>query len=37
MQRKWGAVNKLICASNENKVLTDFFDIGRYDKEEILS
>lgn len=25
-------VNKLICASNENKVLFDFFQTGRYDK-----
>jgi len=25
-------VNKLICASNENKVLYDFFSTGRYDK-----
>ncbi|WEV45299.1 threonine synthase [Streptococcaceae bacterium ESL0687] len=25
-------VNKLICASNENKVLTDFFETGLYDK-----
>ncbi len=24
-------VNKLICASNENKILTDFFHSGRYD------
>lgn len=29
-------VNKLICASNENKVLTDFFDTGRYDKRRNL-
>ena len=29
-------VNKLICASNENKVLTDFFDTGRYDKRRDL-
>lgn len=26
-------VNKLICASNENKVLTDFFTTGIYDKK----
>lgn len=26
-------VNKLICASNENKVLTDFFASGTYDKK----
>lgn len=25
-------INKLICASNENKVLYDFFETGRYDK-----
>lgn len=25
-------INKLICASNENNVLTDFFDTGKYDK-----
>ena len=25
-------VNKLICASNENKVLFDFFETGRYDR-----
>lgn len=25
-------VNKLICASNENKVLTDFFTTGKYDR-----
>ena len=25
-------VNKLICASNENKVLTDFFKTGKYDR-----
>jgi len=25
-------INKLICASNENKVLFDFFSTGRYDK-----
>jgi len=25
-------VGKLICASNENKVLTDFFNTGRYDR-----
>lgn len=26
-------VGKLICASNENKVLTDFFQTGRYDRK----
>lgn len=26
-------VNKLICASNENKVLTDFFNTGVYDRK----
>lgn len=26
-------VNKLICASNENKVLTDFFNSGKYDRQ----
>lgn len=25
-------INKLICASNENNVLTDFFETGEYDK-----
>lgn len=25
-------INKLICASNQNKVLYDFFETGRYDK-----
>jgi threonine synthase len=25
-------VNKLVCASNENKVLFDFFETGRYDR-----
>ena len=25
-------INKLICASNENKVLYDFFETGRYDR-----
>lgn len=25
-------INKLICASNENKVLTDFFNTGTYDR-----
>lgn len=25
-------INKLICASNENNVLTDFFETGKYDK-----
>ncbi|MBU5454694.1 threonine synthase [Caproiciproducens sp. MSJ-32] len=29
-------INKLICASNENKVLTDFFDTGIYDKRREL-
>lgn len=29
-------VNKLICASNENKVLTDFFETGTYDKNRSL-
>jgi len=29
-------VNKLICASNENKVLADFFDTGVYDKRRKL-
>jgi threonine synthase len=29
-------VNKLICASNENKVLTDFFNTGLYDKRRKL-
>jgi len=29
-------VNKLICASNENKVLTDFFNTGVYDKQREL-
>lgn len=29
-------VNKLICASNENKVLTDFFATGMYDKRRNL-
>jgi threonine synthase len=29
-------VNKLICASNENKILTDFFDTGVYDKRRKL-
>ena len=29
-------VNKLICASNENKVLVDFFDTGVYDKRRKL-
>jgi len=29
-------VNKLICASNENKVLTDFFNTGVYDKRRKL-
>ncbi|NLK22308.1 MAG: threonine synthase [Epulopiscium sp.] len=26
-------IKKLICASNDNKVLYDFFDTGKYDKE----
>ena len=30
-------VAKLICASNENKVLYDFFTTGEYDKTESLS
>lgn len=29
-------VNKFICASNENKVLTDFFNSGTYDKRRKL-
>ena len=29
-------VNKLICASNENKVLADFFETGVYDKQREL-
>jgi len=29
-------VNKLICASNENKVLADFFETGVYDKRKEL-
>jgi threonine synthase len=29
-------VNKLICASNENRVLVDFFDTGVYDKRRKL-
>ncbi|MPM88686.1 Threonine synthase [bioreactor metagenome] len=29
-------VNKLICASNENNVLYDFFDTGKYDKNRAL-
>jgi len=29
-------VNKLICASNENKVLADFFETGVYDKRREL-
>ena len=29
-------VNKLICASNENNVLTDFFDTGIYDRRREL-
>lgn len=29
-------VNKLICASNENNVLYDFFKTGKYDKNRIL-
>ncbi|MCZ2845910.1 MAG: threonine synthase, partial [Candidatus Bathyarchaeota archaeon] len=29
-------VNKLICASNENRVLTDFFESGRYDRRREL-
>ncbi|MGB2782946.1 MAG: threonine synthase, partial [Atribacterota bacterium] len=30
------SVNKLICASNENKVLVDFFETGVYDKRRKL-
>ncbi len=29
-------INKLICASNENNVLYDFFNTGKYDKNRIL-
>ncbi len=29
-------VDKLICASNENKILTDFFETGVYDKDRKL-
>ena len=29
-------INKFICASNENKVLTDFFQSGTYDKKREL-
>lgn len=29
-------INKFICASNENKVLTDFFESGEYDKNREL-
>lgn len=29
-------INKLICASNENNVLYDFFKTGKYDKNRIL-
>ena len=29
-------VNKLICASNENNVLYDFFETGKYDKNRVL-
>lgn len=33
MAKKAGApINRLICASNKNKVLTDFFETGVYDK-----
>ena len=33
MQRQMGVpIGKLICASNENKVLYDFFQTGTYDK-----
>jgi threonine synthase len=32
-QRMGLPINKLICASNENKVLTDFFRSGIYDRE----
>ena len=35
--RKMGLpVNKLICASNENRVLTDFFKTGKYDRRREL-
>lgn len=29
-------INKLICASNENNVLYDFFETGKYDKNRVL-
>lgn len=29
-------VNRLICASNDNKVLTDFFDTGQYNRQREL-
>lgn len=29
-------INKLICASNENNVLYDFFETGKYDKNRLL-
>lgn len=32
MQRKWDADRQAICASNRNKVLTDFIRTGTYDK-----
>ena len=39
MQKLMGIpVNKFICASNENKVLTDFINTGVYDiKKRVLS
>ena len=34
MAKRMGApIDRLICASNENRVLTDFFDSGIYDRE----
>ena len=34
MQNRWVLpIGKLICASNENKVLFDFFQTGNYDRE----
>ena len=33
MLKKWGVpINKLICASNSNNVLTDFIKTGKYDR-----
>ena len=29
-------INKLVCASNENNVLYDFFNTGKYDKNRVL-